>query len=121
VQHGSDAEARPEMLRIDGDRQHRLRCRLEQKIVDQRLVVEGNAGDLSWQCEDDVEVSDWQEIGLPLGKPGASSSTLAFRTVPVSAGIVGDPPLSAILTGLDMSAQGSGAAVLDRGHDLELG
>jgi hypothetical protein len=60
-------------------------------------------------------------IGPALGKPGASSSTLALRTVPVSAGIVGDLPLSAILTGLDMSAQGGSAAVLDRGHHLELG
>jgi hypothetical protein len=67
VQHGSDADARPEMLRIGGDRQHSLRCGVEQKVVNQRLVVEGNGGDLGWQCEDDVEVSDRQEISLSFG------------------------------------------------------
>lgn len=121
MEHGGHADERAKMLRIGGDRQHRFGCRLEQQIVDQCLVVEGNAGDLGWQCEDDVEVSHRQEIGLALGKPGASGSTLALRTVSVAAGIVGDPPLSAILTGFDMSTQGSGAAVLDRRHHLELG
>ena len=41
--------------------------------------------------------------------------------MPVPAGIVGNAPLSAILAGLDVAAQCSGAAVLDRRHHLELG
>lgn len=41
--------------------------------------------------------------------------------MPVAAGVVGDAPLAAVLAGLDVTAKGRGAAVLDRRHDLELG
>lgn len=83
MEHGGDADVRAKMLRIGGDRQHRLGCGLEQKVVDLRFVMEGNAGDLGWQCEDDVEISHWQKIGPALDKPGASGCTLALRAVPV--------------------------------------
>ena len=43
VQHGGDADAGAEMLRIGGDGQHRLGRRLEQQVVDHRLVVKAMA------------------------------------------------------------------------------
>jgi hypothetical protein len=49
VEHGGDADARAEMLRIGGDRQHRLRRRPEQQVVDERLVLERDVGDLGRQ------------------------------------------------------------------------
>ena len=110
----------PRCLRIGRDRQHRLRRRLEQQVVDQRLVLEGDVGDLGRQREHDVEVADRQQVGLALGKPCPRRRALALRAVPVAAGVVGDPPLAAVLAGLDVTAQRRGAAVLDRRHDLEL-
>ena len=68
VEDGGDADACIEMLAISGDRQHRLRCRLEQQVVEQRLVVEGDVGDRGGQREDDMEDSDRQQVGLALGK-----------------------------------------------------
>ena len=120
VEHGGDADARAEMLRIGGDRQHRLRCRPEQQVIDQRLVVEGDVGDLGGQREHDVEVADRQQVGLALGEPCTRGRALALRAVPVAAAVVGDPPLAAVLAGLDVTAQCSGAAVFDRRHHLEL-
>ena len=46
VQHCGDADARAEVPGIGGDGRHRLGRRLEQQIVDQRLVVERDVGDL---------------------------------------------------------------------------
>ena len=46
VEDGGDADARAEMLGVRRDRQHRLRCRLEQQVVDHRLVLERDIGDL---------------------------------------------------------------------------
>lgn len=46
VQHGGDTDARAEVLRIGRNGQHRLRRRLEQKVIDQSLVLEGDDGDL---------------------------------------------------------------------------
>ena len=95
MEHCGDADARAEMLRIRRDRQHRLRCRLEQQVVDRRLVVEGDVGDLGGQREDNVEVADRQQVGLALGKPCPRRGTLALRTVPVAAGN-GRRPLAAL-------------------------
>ena len=120
VEHGCDADARAEVLWIGRDRQHRLRCRLEQQIIDQRLVVERDVGDLGGQREHDVEVSHRQQIGFALGEPYARGRALAPGAVPIAAAVIGDPPKAAVLTGLDMTTQCSGAAVFDRQHHLEL-
>ena len=113
-----DADPGSEMPGIDGHCHHRLRGRPEQEIVDQRLVVERYIGDLGRQCEHDMKVADGQEVCLALGelrrRPGTSA-------VSVAAGVVSDPPLAVIPAGLDVTAEGRGAAVLDRQHGLELG
>ena len=70
VEHGGDADAGAEVLRVGRDRQHRLRRRPEQQVVDERLVLEGDVGDLGGQREDDMEVADRQQVGLALGQPG---------------------------------------------------
>lgn len=68
----------------------------------------------------DVEVTDRQQIGLARRQPGAGSRALAPGAMPVAAGVIGDPPVPAVVAGLDMTAQRGGAAGLDRRHDLEL-
>src|SRR4029079_10986861 len=45
---------------------------------------------------------------------------LTFWAVPVATGIVGDADVAALLAGLDMAAEGCGAAGFDRRHHLEL-
>ena len=60
VQHGDNADPGAEMARIGRDRHHRLRRRSEQQIVDDRLVLPGDVGDLRRQREDDVEIADRQ-------------------------------------------------------------
>ena len=105
VEHGGDADAGAEVLWVGGDGQHRLRGRLEQQIVDERLVLEGDVGDLGGQREHDMEVSDRQEIGLALGEPGPCGGALAPGTMPVAAAVVGDAPMPAVRTGLDVTAQ----------------
>ena len=46
VQHGGDANTRAQVTGIGGDRQHRLGRRVEQQVIDDSLVVEGDVGDL---------------------------------------------------------------------------
>ena len=92
VEHGGDADTRTEMTRVGGDGEHRLRRRPEQQIVDHRLVLEGDVGDLGGHGEDDVEVADRQQVGLARGQPLARRGTLALGAVPVAAAVVGDTP-----------------------------
>ena len=46
MEHGGHADAGAQMFWVGRDGQHGLGCRLEQQVVDQRLVVEGDVGDL---------------------------------------------------------------------------
>jgi hypothetical protein len=95
----------------------------EQQVIHDRLVVESDVGGFGGNAENDVEVSDWQQVGLGLGQPCACGGDLALATVPVAAAVMGDPLMPAVLAvlaGLDMTAQSRRAAMLDRRHDLEL-
>jgi hypothetical protein len=73
------------MLGISRDGHHRLRRRSEQQVVDDGLVLPGNAGNLGGKREDDMEVADWQQVGLAFGQPDAGSGALALGAVPVAA------------------------------------
>ena len=110
----------PRSLRVGGDGEHGLAGGAEQKVVDHGLVVPGDVGDLGRQREDDVEVADRQEIGDARGEPPPCRRALAFGTVPVAAGVVGDAVVTAVRARLDMTAEGCGATGLDRRHHLHL-
>lgn len=59
-------------------------------------------------------------VNGPAAGAGARRGTLALGAMPVAAGVVGDPPVPAVVAGLDVTAQRGGAAGLNRRHDLEL-
>ena len=105
VQHRGHANRGPEMLGIGGDGLHRLGRRSEQDVVDDRLVLQRDAGDRRRHREYDMEVGDRQQLGLAIGDPLRAGQTLALRAVPVAAGIVGDADVAAILAALDMAAE----------------
>ncbi len=120
VEDGGDTDPGAEVLRVGGDGEHRIGDGLEQQIIDQRLVVIGDRGNLGRQREHDVEIADREEISLAGFEPAARGGALAPGAVPVAAAVIGDPPVPAVGTGLDMTAERGGAAMLDRRHDLEL-
>ena len=75
----------PRVLGIGGDGKQCLRRRAEQQVVDHRLVLVGNWGDLGRQREHQVEIADRQQIGLARGKPVARCRALALRAMTVAA------------------------------------
>jgi hypothetical protein len=56
VEHGGEPNARAEVLGVRRDDDQGVGSGLEQKIIDDRLVVIGDVGDRPWQGEDDVEI-----------------------------------------------------------------
>ena len=58
VEHGGGADAGAEVPGIGGDGEQRLGRGAEQQVVNDRLVLVGDRGDLSRQGEDQVEVAD---------------------------------------------------------------
>jgi hypothetical protein len=110
------------MIGIGRDGDHGLGRCLEQDVVDHGLVLVGDLGDWGGQREHDVEIRHRQELGLALGEPLLRGSALAFRAMPVTAGVEGDPGVAAlvVLATFNMATERSRAAVLDGRHDLDL-
>jgi hypothetical protein len=61
-----------------------------------------------------MEVSNRQQIRLPLGQPGPRGCALAPWAVPVAAAVVGDAQVPTVLASLDMATKCCRAAGLDR-------
>ncbi len=99
---------------------HRLRRRFEQKAIDGLLVPVGDAGNLSGQREDDVEIFHRQQILCPCRHPVARSGTLTFRAVPVLARVISDVLVIAFGACGHMPAERLGSAGLNGGHHFEL-
>src|SRR6202022_3189468 len=66
--------------------------------------------------KDDVEIGNRQQVGFSRGKPRGSGSPLTLRTMPIPAGIIGDPRHAAVIAGLDVPAERLGSARNDRAH-----
>jgi len=92
------------MLGVSRDGHHRFRRRSEQKVVDDRLVLPGNVGNLGRKREDDMEVADRQQVSLAFGQPDAGSGALALGAVPVAA-TNGNFPLAALWANSVMGSQ----------------
>ena len=108
------------MFWVGSDDADRLGRRLEQDVVDERLVLESDRRDWRRHGEDDMEIGNRQQFGAAICKPLEARETLALRAMSIAAGIVGDADLAAILAPLDMTAERRRSACLDRGHDLAL-
>ncbi len=117
VEHGGDADAVAQVLWVGSDRQHGPGCRLEQQVVNQRLVVEGNVGDLGGQREHRMEVADRQQVGFLGFEPAAGCGTLALQAVPVATGVISDPLMPAVRTGFGLRPP---ARAIDRCAIVEL-
>src|SRR5215467_10145174 len=69
-----------------------------------------------------MEIWDRQQLGLAVGQPLARCRALTFGTVPITAGVVSDDGVAAVLVlaAHDMAAERRRPATLDRRHHLEL-
>jgi hypothetical protein len=97
VEHGGDADTCTEMTGVGGDGEHGLGGHPEQQVINHRLVVQGDVGNLGGDREDHVEVADRQQVGLACGEPFACRCALALWAVPVPAAVVGDAAVAAVL------------------------
>src|SRR5438132_6094795 len=120
VEHGEKADLSTEVLGIGGDGAQSLRRSPEQDTIELSLVLIGNCCNLLWYGEDHVEVLGVQKLGLAILEPLSPGERLAFWAMPIGARVVSVALMATVVTLLQMAAQGSGAADLDRGHDTAL-
>ena len=78
VQHAQEADFGAEMDGIGGDGAKRLGRGAKQDIVDRRLVLEGDDGDLVGHRENDVEVLGVEQFCLAVRQPSGAGERLAL-------------------------------------------
>ena len=120
MQHGDEADLSAQVLGIHGDGAQGLGSGAEQDVVDDGLVLIGDGGDLLRQGEDDVEVFDRQQLGLPILQPLSAHERLALRAMPVAAAVERNALVPAGVALLDVATQRRRATVLYGGHDTAL-
>src|SRR5262249_2240651 len=64
--------------------------------------------------------ADRQQFGLALGKPFSDGGALTLGAMPVTAAVVGNDRIGAVLAARDMAAKRHRAAAFDRRHHLHL-
>jgi len=69
VEHGGGADPGAEVPGVSGDGEQGLGRRAEQQVVDNRLVLVSDRGDLGQHCEDHVEVANRQQVSFAGGEP----------------------------------------------------
>src|SRR5215471_13420063 len=85
VQDGGETDARAEMTGVGGDGEHGLGGHPEQQVVNCRLVMESDVGDLGGYGEDHVEVADRQQVCLACNEPFTRRCPLTLGTMAVAA------------------------------------
>ena len=121
VQDGEESDFCTQMLRIGGDDAQRLGCCTKKNVVDDLLVIKGDGGDLFWQREDNVKIGGVEHLGLAVLNPLGANQRLTLTTVPVSAGVVPDALVAALVTLFHVATESGSPAGLDRAHDATLG
>src|SRR5258705_4004215 len=81
VENHGHAELGAEMLGIGRDGGECLGRRAEQDRVGGGLVLERDLADRRRQCENDMKVRHWQQLGLPICAPTGPRQSLAIRTM----------------------------------------
>jgi hypothetical protein len=83
--------------------QQRLRDSFEQKRQHDGFVIQGNDVQFVGQCKDDVKVADWKQLLFAGLDPSFSGYLLAFRAMPVAAGMIDNAFGAAVTAALDMA------------------
>src|SRR5262249_9535255 len=121
MQDAEESDLGAEMFRICPYFQQGGSGGIEQKGEQDLFVLPHQWDKQVRHAEDEVKIVHRQQLLLALSEPPLASVGLAFRTMPIPAGIVGDASaISAVGTVIEMAPQGSRAATGDGQEHLDL-
>jgi hypothetical protein len=116
MKDGRHAELGTEALIVVAELEQRVGRRREQEVEDRLPVLQRQRRDLVGQGEHDVEVVCGQHAFHAFLDPRRLGEGLAFRTVSISAGVVGGPGERTRAGDVHVPAELRGPADLDRAH-----
>src|ERR1041385_6807674 len=120
VENGEETDFGAEMLGIGGDKPQRLCSDMEENDVHDSLILEGDGGNLCRHCKNHVKRRDAEKLRLTILNPLGACQRLTLWTVAIAARVVGVAKMTAPITHLNVTAESSRAAPLDRCHNASL-
>ncbi len=90
VEHAEESDLRPQVAGIASDLEQGFGAGVEEQVVNQTLVLQGQRSKLAWQGEDNMHVAGGQQLLLTSLEPASPGVALTSRAMPVSARVVGD-------------------------------
>jgi len=120
MKDAEEADLRPEILGIASDCKQGLGAGTEEQAVEEPLVLQGEGRQPMREGEDEVGVRGRQDFPATGLDPTVAGVGLALGTVSIAAAVVRDDAMAAAGALIQMSTQGSGAAVLDGRQDLAM-
>ena len=114
VENADHADFCSQVFGISRDLQQSLRAGSEQQVVEQTRVFQGQHIEFVRHGEDHVKVAGGEDLSFPCRDPVLAGFRLALGAMTVSAGVIRDGFVSALQTGIDVSAQRCRAAALAR-------
>jgi hypothetical protein len=121
VKHAEEADLGAEMLGIASDFEEGFGTGLQQQMVQDFLVLQGERRQLVGQGEDNMDVARGEKFLTTRLEPTVASVGLTLRAVSVAAAVVGDgrtvPAVGALI---EMPAQGGGATARDGPQHFEV-
>ena len=104
VQHGQNAEAAADVVRVRGERPEALGGGRHEGGEADALVRADDLAEGGGEREDDMEVGDGEQLGLTGGEPGGGGRAVALGAAPVAAGVVDVVLVAAGVTAVDLPA-----------------
>src|SRR5438477_4847778 len=120
VQHGEEADLGAEMFGVGGNGAQGFRSGPKENVVHHLLVLVSDGCNLFWQGKDDMEVIGVEEFGLTILDPLGACQGLALWAMPVSARVVTNTFMLALVALFQVTAQSGSPAQFDGTHDPAL-
>jgi len=120
VEHVEEANLSAEMLGVPCNLKECVGTGLQQEIVENPFVVQGERRQFMGESKDNMDVACGQQLLATGFEPTVAGVGLTFRTVPIPAAVIGDDAMSTAGAGIQMAAEGGGTTARDGQQDLNM-
>src|SRR5215467_3833477 len=108
MKQAKEADPGAQALRVGGDLEQGLGSRSKQQVIDDSFVLQRQCRELLRQGKHHMEILDGQQFISARLHPLGSGCSLALGAMAITAGVICDLLIAALIALFEMTAQGSG-------------
>jgi hypothetical protein len=120
VEDAEEADRGAQVSGVSGDLEECCGARTKEQVVQTCGVAAAQWMECVRQREDDMDVRHVEQLTFPRREPARTDLRLTLRTVSVSTRVIGQGPMSAGATPIDMPAERRGSTPLQRAEHRAL-